>query len=68
MEKTKNVCSYFLYRSIIHLQVTVLLEGNSIPGGVTPYTCRQIVEGDDDIIEFMTGYNTVCLLFASINL
>eukprot|EP00043_Microstomoeca_roanoka_P000120 m.26822 g.26822 ORF g.26822 m.26822 type:complete len:853 (+) comp10131_c0_seq1:201-2759(+) len=40
--------------------VTVLLEGNSIPGGVSPYVCREIVEGDnDEIMEFMLGYNAV---------
>ena len=47
-------------------QVKILLSGTSIPGGVSPYVCREIVEGDnDDIIEFMIGYNTVrCLPLA----
>lgn len=48
-------------------EVKILLSGTSIPGGVSPYVCREIVEGDnDDIIEFMIGYNTVTEFISAI--
>ncbi|EGD74356.1 hypothetical protein PTSG_06365 [Salpingoeca rosetta] len=41
-------------------EVKVLLSGTSVPGGISAYVCREIVEGEnDDIMEFMIGYNAV---------